>query len=213
MDLLRARPQIGLLYVHITDYPMHTWAPEEEQSREHLLTLDGLIGEAEEAAPDAAFLLTADHGMNHKQRCWDLARVCAEAATPVRFVLSPERDYYIRHHRNLTGCAWIWLHRPADYKAVRATLAALDGVDEILPGAEAAARYHTLAERLGDMVVNGDRVTMFGELDKPFESLPPEYRAHGSLHEMRLPLIVYNHEGAPEAERFRANKDLATFLW
>ena len=38
----------------------------------HLAGLDALLGELEQTAPDAAILLTADHGMNHKTRCWDL---------------------------------------------------------------------------------------------------------------------------------------------
>ena len=54
VDLLRTRPDIGVLYVHTTDYPMHIWAPGEAQSVEHLRRLDELIGEAAEAAPDAA---------------------------------------------------------------------------------------------------------------------------------------------------------------
>ncbi|MGH8607275.1 MAG: alkaline phosphatase family protein, partial [Gammaproteobacteria bacterium] len=65
-DLLKNRPQFGLIYVHTTDYPMHTWAPEEPESLQHLMRLDELIGAAVAAAPDAAFLLTADHGMNYK---------------------------------------------------------------------------------------------------------------------------------------------------
>jgi phosphonoacetate hydrolase len=79
VDILKHRPDIGLLYVHTTDYPMHTWAPEAPESKEHLAELDRLLGEAMDAAPDAAFLITADHGMNYKARCWDLFRACRES--------------------------------------------------------------------------------------------------------------------------------------
>jgi phosphonoacetate hydrolase len=70
--ILRNRPEIRLLYVHTTDYPMHMWPPEASESKRHLATLDAHFGEIAAAAPDAAILLTADHGMNHKSRCWDL---------------------------------------------------------------------------------------------------------------------------------------------
>ncbi len=214
VDLLKTRPDIGLIYVHITDYPMHTWAPEEKESQEHLEMLDSLIGEAMEAAPDAAFLLTADHGMNRKERCWDLTKVCDEAGVPIRFALSPERDYYIKHHRNFTGCAWVWLRDEDDYDAVETIIGGLQGVEEVLDRETAAARYHTLPEYLGDLIVNGDRRTMFGDMDVAFEELPPSYRAHGSMHEMDLPLIIYNASGEmPDLEEIKANKDLTRFLW
>ena len=53
---------------------MHMWAPEAPESKEHLARMDDLIGQAMHAAPDAAFLLTADHGMNAKTLCWDLEK-------------------------------------------------------------------------------------------------------------------------------------------
>lgn len=212
-DLLATRPDLSLIYVHITDFPMHSWAPEEAESQEHLMRLDALIGECRAAAPDAMFLFTADHGMNAKTRCWDLTRVCEEAGTPLRFALSPERDYYVRHHRNFTGCSWVWLNDPEDAGRVADIITALAGVDGILTREEAAARYHLIPERLGDLVVLGDSETMFGDMDQPYETLDARYRAHGSTHEMDLPLIVYNAASKlPPAERFEANKDLAHFV-
>ncbi len=46
VDLLRTRPDLGVLYVHTTDYPMHRWAPEASESLAHLARLDALLGEA-----------------------------------------------------------------------------------------------------------------------------------------------------------------------
>lgn len=132
IDLLKNRTDISLLYVHITDYPMHTWAPEEKESQAHLIQLDRLLGQARKAAPDAAFLITADHGMNYKKRCWDLNRVLTEAGIPPKFVLSPERDYYVKHHRNFTGCAWIWLQHPSDWNKTAEVLKQVAGVEEII---------------------------------------------------------------------------------
>src|SRR5260370_705131 len=94
--LLKNRPEIGCLYVHTTDYPMHTWAPHAKESQEHLKPIDELLGEACTAAPDAAFLLTADHGLNYKRRCYDLTKTLAGKALPIRISISAERDRYLK---------------------------------------------------------------------------------------------------------------------
>ncbi len=64
VDLLSTRPELGCLYVHTTDYPMHTWAPAAPESREHLARLDALLAQAEAAAPDTTFLLTSSGTMS-----------------------------------------------------------------------------------------------------------------------------------------------------
>src|SRR5262249_10203360 len=97
VDLLKNRPDIRVLYVHTTDYPMHTWPPSAPESKEHLSRLDALIGRAVAAAPDAAFLITADHGLNAKTRCWHLAKACKHRALVLRSALSAERDRHVKH--------------------------------------------------------------------------------------------------------------------
>lgn len=214
LDILKSKPYIDLVYVHTTDYPMHAWAPEQNESLEHLQQVDEFIGRARDAAADAAFFFTADHAMNYKTRCWDLMKVCRERGTPIRFALSPERDYYVKHHRNFTGCAYVWLRNGSDYEPVARIFQSLTGVESVIPGKEAAARFHLVPERIGDMVVTGDKDTMFGELQTPHENLSQTYRAHGSLHEMALPLIIYNYSGdLPAAGDFQVNKDLLHFLF
>lgn len=214
IHLLRHRPHIDVLYVHTTDYPMHMWPPEAPESQEHLSRLDELIGEALTAAPDAALYLTADHSMNRKTQAWDLTRALAERGCPIRFSLSPERDYYIKHHRNLAGCAYLWLNSPADEPAVRRELASLEGIDEVLTRDEAVDRFHLPHERVGDLVVLADRTTMLGDLERAFEELPPTYRNHGSLYEMRIPLLVHNHPGTlPPDREFEHNLDLTRHLF
>lgn len=210
-DLLANRPEIQLLYVHTTDYPMHAWAPDQKESRQHLSQLDECIGNAVEAAPRTAFLLTADHGMNPKRRCWDLSKVLNEAGTPVEFVLSPERDYYVKHHRNFTGCAWIWLG-DAEPNRVNDVLEDLEGVERVISRKDTAREFNLPSGPIGDLTVLGDADTMFGEMDTTHEKLPDSYRAHGSLHEMDLPLIIFNPKDAPLAEGLKGNKDLTSIL-
>lgn len=214
IDLLRTRPDLGVLYVHTTDYPMHMWAPDHPASQEHLAGLDALVGRAIEAAPDAAFFFTADHGMNDKRRCWDLDRACRALGAPVRYALSAEKDRYVRHHRTFGGTAYVWLHAPEDADRVARGIAGLEGVEAVLPRADAADRFGLLPERIGELVVLGDHETVFGELAVACEALDPGYRSHGSLHESEVPLIVYNWRGAlPPAPAFTRNADLAASLF
>jgi phosphonoacetate hydrolase len=154
---------------------------------EHLARLDELFGEAAAAATDAAFLLTADHGMNHKTRCWDLEKACARRGHPIRIAISVDRDRYLKHHRGYGGVAWVYCDNAGTIDAVAKILTSLEGVETVLTRSEAVKRYHLMPSRIGDLIVLGDRDTVFGELDSEYESLPADYRAHGSLHEMDVP--------------------------
>jgi phosphonoacetate hydrolase len=210
VDLLRTRTDIDLLYVHTTDFPMHAWAPGATDSNEHLARLDALIGEAVDVAPDAAFFATADHGMNSKKLVYDLNQALANRDAPVQRALSAEKDRYVRHHRTFGGTAWVWLNNPHDEGAVTDTLNTLPGIEHVLTRSDAATTFHLHADRIGDLVVLGDKITVFGDLPLGHESeeLPTEYRSHGSLHEVEVPLYAHNNESLPYLTAPRYNKDL-----
>jgi phosphonoacetate hydrolase len=74
---------------------------------------------------------------------------------------------------------------------VDAALRRLEGVEEVLTRHWAAERFRLHPDRIGDLVVLGDRDTVFGPLERPVEDLPVGFRTHGSCHELRVPLIVY----------------------
>jgi phosphonoacetate hydrolase len=213
LDVLRNRPEIGLLYIHTTDYPMHMWPPEAPESQEHLSRLDSLLAQLAATAPDAAILLTADHGMNFKSRCWDLEKVLQERGAPVRIAISAERDKYLAHHQGMGGTAWIHLRTAADEARVGTLLGELDGVERVLTRAQAAKEFKLMASRLGDLVVIGDRDTVFGNLETGMEVLPKDFRTHGSLHEMDVPIVIHNALGAPHADYFQHNLDLARWMY
>jgi phosphonoacetate hydrolase len=201
------------VYIHTTDYPMHTWAPEAPESKEHLARMDDLIGQATHAAPDAAFLITADHGMNAKTLCWDLEKVCERRGVPLRKAFSVGRDRYVKQHRGCSGGAYVYLKNPTDSGRVREIISGLKGVERVIDRDAAARDYKLLKSRIGDLVVWGDKSTVFGEMDMEREDFPSGLRSHGSLHELDIPLFVHNAKGAPSGDFFTHNLDLARWMY
>jgi phosphonoacetate hydrolase len=136
--------------------------------------------------------------------------VLSNRQTPVRRALSAEKDKYVRHHRTFGGTAWVWLNDPSDESAVTAALTTLPGIERVLTRGDAATAFHLHPDRIGDLVVLGDPRTVFGDLRQGQESeeLPAEYRSHGSLHEVRVPLFAHNNETLPYVTPPRHNKDL-----
>jgi phosphonoacetate hydrolase len=213
IDILRNRPDIGCLYVHTTDYPMHMWAPEAPESKEHLARLDELFGQAMSAAPDAAFLVTADHGMNAKTRCYDVEKVCARRGVSLRKAFSAGRDRYVKHNRGCSGAAYVYLKSPQDAQRVREILTELKGCERVLTREAAAHEYKLMASRIGDLVVWGDKDTLFGEMDTEQENFSSGLRSHGSEHERNIPLLIYHAQNTPSSDYFQHNMDLARWLY
>jgi phosphonoacetate hydrolase len=214
LDVLRHQPDIRCLYIHTTDYPMHMWAPEDSSSLKHLMGMDALIAQIAQVAPDAMILITADHDMNHKDRCVDIENTLATQGVSVRMAISAERDKYLKHHRGFGGTSYVYLNAKGDEAAVKRALLRIPGVEKVITKAEAVQAYHLMPERIGDLVVLADRTTVFGTLDdEAEEALPAEYRTHGSTYELPVPLLIHNAAGLPPASYFRYNKDLVTWLF
>jgi phosphonoacetate hydrolase len=152
--------------------------------------------------------------MNYKKRCWDLDKALGARGAPVRYALSAEKDRYVKHHRTFGGTAYVWLNSLDDLPGIRERILRLDGIESVMTREEAAAEFGLMPERIGELVVTGDKVTVFGELTGEFEALESTYRSHGSLHESDVPMIIYHYRDAlPGPERFRRNSDIARFLF
>ena len=211
---IRKDPGLGLIYIHTTDYPMHTWAPQSAESKEHLHRMDGYLAELIRAAPDAAILITADHNVHHKSLCWDLEKACAARGVPVRAAINPEKDKYFKHHMGMGGSEYVYLKDPADSARVRSVILTLKGVEEVISRSEAVRRFHLMPDRIGDLMVLADSTTVFGQLESTESQVLPEtYRSHGSSYEARVPLFVYHAQGAPALPYFTDNYKLAAWLY
>jgi len=214
LDILKNQHEIRCLYIHTTDYPMHTWAPEDSNSLEHLMKMDDYIYKLSLVAPDAMILITADHDVNHKDRCVDIEKMLNKKDVSIKIAISSERDKYLKHHRGFGGTSFVYLKSADDEGKAKKALMEIKGVKSVLTKQEASEKYHLMPSRIGDLIVFADSMTVFGNLEtQPEESLPLNYRTHGSEYELRIPLILVNAEKIPESSYFQYNKDLTTWLF
>ncbi len=220
---LAVHKQIGgldLLYVSLTDYVQHKYAPGAPVADQFYRR----VGEAIGAYLDAGFVvgLTADHGMNAKANPDGSLRVIyledtLSAAGLAEFqVVLPITDPYVLHHGALGSFAWV--HVPPDVvEPARAALVALDGVEEVYTRAEAAVIYDHPADRIGDLSVASDARTALGKSRAWHDLTLVEggLRSHGGRHEQIVPIIVSHPLNDRAAARYRTgarNSDLHDLL-
>ena len=205
-----------IVYISTTDFAMHTYAPNEPESQQHISVLDDAIGELVEAHPDVTLLLTADHGMNPKTSMVDLADTLAGhgiGAEAVPII----KDRYVVHHNNLGGCMFIYLHSSDVSRAEEAAdiLRQTGGVERVYSRQEAAEELRLNYDRIGDLVVTGDIDTVFGpkELEDSWDDTGAGHslRSHASAHEQDIPIIGYN--GDFDGFEFAENRDIGRYVF
>lgn len=207
-NFILSQQPADIVYLTTTDYAMHTYGPDEPESQQHMTILDNAIGELVEAHPDVTLMLTADHGMSRKTKMIDLKSTLAEygiGANPVPII----KDRYVVHHANLGGCIFVYLDKPDQTAEALKILRGTPGVEEALPRDEAAAKYKLYYDRLGDIVVNADKDSVFG--DSSEVDMPPRLRSHASTHEQAIPLLGYN--GDFDGFTFEENRDLGRYVF
>ncbi len=218
--LLRNR-LADVLYLSTTDYVQHKWPPEAEEARAFYARMDRFLGEIE--GQGVVLGITADHGMNDKTfpdgspRVRYLESLLADRGVAGARVILPITDPYVVHHGALGSFATVYIE-PGRVAAARRVLAAIPGVDEVLVREEAEARFSLPGDRIGDLVVLGDRHTVFGRTPEwhDLSAVRRGLRSHGGLHEREVPFIL-NRPLKPEyAGRLRGglvdNYEILGFL-
>jgi phosphonoacetate hydrolase len=204
--LCRTRPP-DLLYLSTTDYAQHRHAPQSDESKANLATLDSLLDDLLNTGPDFAFVLTADHGMAAKTRGLDLGRILASAGI-VANAVPIIKDRYVAHHQNLGGAAYIFVEDLSQLEDAAAVLTEEAGVESVWTRADASAEFQLYPERIGDLFVLAEEDTIFGDLASLRE--PVLVRSHGGLHTRSVPIIAYGSGLPPEP--FRYNYQAASWI-
>jgi phosphonoacetate hydrolase len=202
--LLR-RGAADFLYLSTTDYMQHKFGPDAPEAIEFYAALDLELGRLAESG--AIVGLTADHGMNAKQRpdgspnVIYLETLLTEKYGPGFRVILPITDPYVAHHGALGSFAVV--HLPAGTSARRKFnilhfLNHLSGITEVY-GHNAADRLELPADRLGDLVVLSGRDVVLGRTPAHHDlgQLHGALRSHGGRYEEMVPFI-FSHALRPE---------------
>ncbi|MBM4437688.1 MAG: phosphonoacetate hydrolase [Actinobacteria bacterium] len=185
-----------VVYVSLTDYVQHTYAPGTPEADAFYAALDVHLAELD--ALGAIIVLTADHGMNDKcgpdgsPNVVYLETVLRDHVPgPVRVIL-PITDPHVTHHACLGSCASVYLPQ-AQIPTALQRLKDEHNIDAAIPRMEAAAAYELPADRIGDIVVLSNRSSVLGghpDAHDLSQLHGARLRSHGGLHEATVPFAV-----------------------
>ena len=184
-----------LMYLSTTDYVQHKCAPGTPEANAFYAMLDGYLARLDELG--AVIGLTADHGMSPKTDASGKPRVLylqqeldmqlGEGRTRV---ILPITDPYVVHHGALGSFATVYAHG-APLDQVREMLQAMAGVEQVLTRDEAVRRFELAGDRIGDLIVAADHLTVLGTcaVRHDLSGLTVPLRSHGGISEQKVPLL------------------------
>ncbi|WP_309683127.1 phosphonoacetate hydrolase [Polaromonas sp.] len=185
-----------LMYLSTTDYVQHKAAPGSPAANAFYAMMDRYLAQLDELG--ATIVLTADHGMNDKHGADGSPNVIYlqdvldswYGAEKARVIL-PITDPYVVHHGALGSFATVYAPDEATAAQWIESIKQVPGMESVLTRAEAAARFELPPDRIGDIVVVGDRKTVIGTSASRHDlsALEVPLRSHGGVSEQRVPLI------------------------
>lgn len=199
-----------LMYLSTTDYVQHKYAPGTAQANAFYAMMDRYLQRLD--ALGAVIGVTADHGMNAKTDSVGKANILflqewldARFGNTAARVLLPITDPYVAHHGALGSYATVYVSPDADQGAIQQAIAALPGIELVLDKAQAAERFELPPDRIGDLVVVSERLTVIGTTPARHDlsGLDAPLRSHGGLSEQKVPLLFNRTVAAPAGQRLR----------
>jgi phosphonoacetate hydrolase len=194
--LEQRRPAI--LYLSLTDYIQHKYAPGETEANRYYSNMDVLFGRLD--ALGAVVALTADHGMNDKSNPDGSPKVIwLQDVLDLRFgkgtstVICPITDRFVAHHGALGGFVRVYCGAGLDPAEVMKVTKGLEGVEAVFDKATAARTFELPLDREGDVVVISRQDTCIGaaEADHDLSGLKGHrLRSHGGISEASVPFIL-----------------------
>lgn len=199
------RKLADFVYLSTTDYMQHKHGPTAQESLEFYAAIDVELGRLLDLG--CVIGLTADHGMNAKQRPDGSPNVIyLESDLTKAFglgfrVILPITDPYVVHHGALGSFAQVHLppallERTHD---IALFIQQLPGITEVLDRATASRLMELPVDRIGDLVVCSGRDVVIGRTPDwhNLKALEGGLRSHGGRYEEMVPLF-FSHLLRPE---------------
>lgn len=189
--------QADFLYLSLTDYMQHKYAPHEQESLDFYKDMDDQIGRLLDAGCIVA--ATADHGMNAKNDDQGKPKVIyVQSLLHERFgaegisVICPITDPYVVHHGALGSLVMVHLDDPSRADEIIDYLYRQDGITEAHNREMAALKLELAPDRIGDICVLSNRDTVVGKTpeDHDLSVLKGGLRSHGGRYEEMVPLLL-----------------------
>ena len=187
-----------LLYLSLTDYVQHKYAPDHPKAVEFYKALDDRFARLEELG--AVVALVADHGM--KDKCADDGSyniVYLQDLLDEKFgqgttrVICPITDAFVGHHGALGGFVRVHCYEGATPQDVIEFAKDLEGIEAVLDRAEAAETLELPYDTEADAVVisKENYCVGAGSADHDIAGLNGErLRTHGGFSEQDVPFVI-----------------------
>lgn len=184
------------LYLSLTDYMQHKFAPEAPESLDFYAGIDDSIGRLIELG--AVVGATADHGMNAKVRAdGSINVIYLETELKAQFdpgcrVICPITDPYVVHHGALGSAVNVYLPKGVDQSAVADWILDHPGVTEVYARETAARKLELPSEGIGDLFVLSGRNAVLGRSPEyhDLSKLDGSLRSHGGRYEEMVPMLL-----------------------
>lgn len=184
------------LYLSLTDYMQHTYAPEAEESLAFYEEMDKEIGKMLELG--AVIGATADHGMNAKIKSDGTPNVLfVEDMLEQQFgpgfrVICPITDPYVKHHGALGSYVVVHIDDRSRTEEVKEWLSLQPGITEVHDKQSAVRNLEQPEDRIGDLVVMSARDVVVGRRPQYHDlaALDGTLRSHGGRYEEMVPMVI-----------------------
>ncbi len=192
----RERPD--LMFLSLTDWVQHKYAPEESEAKRFYREIDARFGRL--AQLGATVALTADHGMNDKSDAegrpnviWLQDMLDDKFGKGDTRVICPITDAFVGHHGALGGFVRVYCQGRAKPREVISAIAAIDGVEQALSREDVCRLYDLPPDREGDVAVISRADVCIGGAEKEHDLAGLQghrLRTHGGVSEAKVPIII-----------------------
>ena len=187
-----------LMYLSLTDYVQHKWAPDEDPACAFYQKLDDAFGRL--VKQDIVLALTADHGMSDKSNAqgepnviWLQDVLDAEFGIGQTTVVCPITDAFVAHHGALGGFVRVWIRGQVSAQAIIHRLVGLEGVELALDKQTACRMFDMPPDREADVVVVSRADVCIGGSHQQHDLVGLKghrLRTHGGTTEAKVPVIL-----------------------